>query len=115
MHPWEFYEYSYQEFAWKLAGFYQHRDELLKAQHNSDRWIAYFIAPNDKNTAKLPIDKRIPSMYDRPKEKTEKDLNALRRRGLERSRQLDEKRKQKNAGQKISDRGRDRSNGNRGA
>lgn len=112
MHPWDLYEYSYQEFAWKLKGWQNHQHEYHKAIYDHMRHVAFFVAPNDKHTVKLPLDKRIPSIYDTKPQKTEKELKDLMKRGLARSKQLDEKRKKANAGQEVSNRGRDRSNGN---
>lgn len=68
MHPWEFDEYSFNEYLQRRDGFYVHRRDNLQAEYQHFRIVAYWaLYPHLKQSAqRKSMDSIIPDIYEPP-------------------------------------------------
>lgn len=68
MHPWELWEYSFQEYLWRREGYYKEQKRILRQHWEHARLQSYYSIVYDANLSqtvrKKKLDKLIPDVYD---------------------------------------------------
>lgn len=66
LQPWEFYDYTLNEFILRREGLHEKRKRELREEYQHTRILAYHvIAPYlDKSAKRKPINEIIPDIYD---------------------------------------------------
>jgi hypothetical protein len=66
LHPWEFDEYTLQEYIQRRDGYYAHRRDTMHAEFQHFRVVAYWSVYPDltKAAQSKPMDKIIPDIYE---------------------------------------------------
>lgn len=67
LHPWEFWEYTFEDYMLKRKGFFDHRDIKLRADFQHFRLVAYFcVYPHLTKAGKnKPYTEIIPDIYEK--------------------------------------------------
>src|SRR5688500_10303496 len=67
LHPWDFWEYTFEEYMIKRKGFFDNRDITLQAEYQHFRLVAYFcVYPHlTKAGRQRPYTEVIPDIYEK--------------------------------------------------
>lgn len=92
LHPWEFWEYTFEDYILKRKGFFDNRDIKLRADFQHFRLVAYFcVYPHLTKAGKnKPYTDIIPDIYEKStsQEDFKKWFEEMRKKAKQRTQKL---------------------------